>query len=181
MIASIRRLERPAGILAFVGVQNGRIVERNVVQNGLIFVVFLFFGLGEKVLRWVGGCSFNDLFKMIYVFIYIYSLISEIWFDFQFLLGEQFCLKAVWRNDKRWYTPTTSPQQTAVPLSGILWWSMLVLWVGTLPSTWFTEESPVGRTLDHWTMDLLEEGANPEIHQFFKWQRFKRPFNATFH
>ena len=26
-----------------------------MVQNGLIFVVFLFLGLGEKGLRWVGG------------------------------------------------------------------------------------------------------------------------------
>lgn len=51
---------------------------------------------------------------------------------------------------------------------------------GTLPSTWFTEESPVGTTLNHWTMDLLEEGANPEIHQF-DMTRFKRPLHATFH
>ena len=29
-----------------------------------------------------GLCGFNDLFKMIY----ICNLISEIWFDFQFLL-----------------------------------------------------------------------------------------------
>lgn len=97
MIASIRPLERP-GILALL---LGMETRADWVVGGcgakwFDFCGVPFFWVGGKGFEMgSGGCSFNDLFKM------IFTLISEIWFDFPFLLGEHFCLKAVWRNDKR--------------------------------------------------------------------------------